>query len=155
MKLNKTKEKQVAKLYLLGLSSMKISRILNCSDTTVLNVLKRNNIKRRNASEAAYKGSKFKDKKGYVRVTPVGKDKLLNTSKYRFMLEHRLIMSKHLGRKLYKHETVHHINGDRTDNRIENLELWSTSQPYGQRVKDKISLAKQLLKKYGYKIYKK
>jgi HNH endonuclease len=65
------------------------------------------------------------------------------------VLEHRSIMSKNLGRRLESGENVHHINGDKTDNRIENLELWSKSQPHGQRVRDKIVWAKEIIALYG------
>lgn len=66
----------------------------------------------------------------------------------RSILEHRLVMQEHLGRDLLPDENVHHINGDRTDNSIKNLELWSTSQPCGQRVVDKIAWAKMILERY-------
>jgi hypothetical protein len=62
--------------------------------------------------------------------------------------EHRYVMEQHLGRPLKDFENVHHKNGVKTDNRLDNLELWVTKQPKGQRPEDLIEYAEWILKTY-------
>lgn len=72
----------------------------------------------------SWKGGRSKNGEGYILAMVTDADRPYctpNASGY--VLEHRLVMGRALGRPLTRAETVHHINGDKTDNRLENLQL--------------------------------
>ena len=50
--------------------------------------------------------------------------------------EHRVLMEQHIGRRLKRNEVVHHINGDKRDNRIDNLEIMTASEHASMHMKD-------------------
>jgi hypothetical protein len=83
-------------------------------------------------------------KGGYVRLVVPGE----NGEESRQILEHRYVMEQHLGRPLLPRETVHHKNGNRQDNSLENLELFAKNHGPGQRVTDMIEWAIETLLQY-------
>lgn len=88
-----------------------------------------------------WRGGRYSHIDGYVVIrSPDG---------LRLSLEHIVVMEKHLGRQLREEETVHHKNGIRSDNRLDNLELWASNHPSGQRVEDLTTWAIELLSRYA------
>lgn len=75
-----------------------------------------------------WKGGKCKFTLGYIGI---------RQKNGKYLYEHRLIMEKHIGRKLKRFEIIHHTNGVKTDNRIENLMLFNNQAEHrkwhGQR----------------------
>lgn len=82
-------------------------------------------------------GSTRIDQHGYI-VEKVGRDSphAPMANQKGWALQHRVVMARKMGRMLTPKETVHHINGIRDDNRPENLELWESHHPPGQRKDD-------------------
>lgn len=78
----------------------------------------------RGAAHGAWKGGRSRNGDGYVLVRCTDDDRqFVSANVSGYALEHRLVAGRALGRKVLSSETVHHINGDKTDNRIENLQI--------------------------------
>jgi hypothetical protein len=101
------------------------------------------NKRRKGRDNPNWKGGKVTNPDGYVYVTVYPND---GTRKR--VPEPVLMMEQHLGRKLYPDETVHHKNGIRNDNRLENFELKASSHGRGQSIPDLVAWAKEILRRY-------
>lgn len=127
-------EEEICKLYQEGVhnSSKVLSKRFNCNWGTVINILKRHKVKVRNNKESQirlrlgdkhpnFKGGNI-SKEGYHRIyaDSFGKRRLIN--------EHTHIMQQKMGRPLNPNEVVHHRNGNKLDNRIDNLELMTRKE---------------------------
>lgn len=132
-----------------NLSQIKAGKTTKCRDCRNLE-LSEMSISARGDKSPNWKGGRSITNRGYALLS--GYHGHPNANKKGLIQEHTLVMSECIGRSLFPNEEVHHKNGIRDDNRIENLELWTTNQPKGQRVEDKISWSIEFLQSYGYSI---
>ncbi len=134
MLFNDVQINRICELYINNKSAVYISKLFRCSDSTIKNYLKRRGIKLRTKREymklvesktrfkKGQKSPNYKNgrciKQGYIFIYVPNKG---------YIQEHRLVMEKHLGRKLKSNERIHHIDFDKTNNKIENLYLFQNS----------------------------
>ena len=112
-----------------GTSQCKVSRLLEKE-----NIVSSRGRSRRRENHGSWKGGRIKMAQGYMAVLIDADDEMASMRLHNgYVLEHRLVMARSLGRPLTKNENVHHINGIKDDNRLENLELWTRPQPRGVR----------------------
>src|ERR1035437_9606295 len=91
-------------------------------------------------------GRRYEKSDGYVFIMQPDHPNAESTG---YVREHVLAMVSILGRPLRKGERVHHKNGVRDDNRPENLELWGSGHPEGQRVADRLSFYLDFIQRYA------
>lgn len=133
-KLSEEKRSAILEAWHEGKSATAIATELRAGAGTVKSVLANSgeaweNRVGRGPNSAAWRGGRIyygPTVKGarYIAVWVAGDDPLrVMASRYGYVPEHRLVMARSLGRPLMKHETVHHVSGDREDNRLDNLQL--------------------------------
>jgi len=81
----------------------------------------------RGSYNGSWKGGKRKHSEGYIEIKRADHP---NCNSGGYVFEHRLVMEEYLGRYLTDEEVVHHLNGIKTDNRIENLELLASQSTH-------------------------
>ena len=93
-----------------------------------------------------WNGGRFKTREGYCRVVLKGHPR---ADVRGYVLEHLLVMENHIGRPVERDETVHHKNGNKSDNRIENLGLRVGNHGRGGDIDHVVKYAIKILKRYA------
>jgi hypothetical protein len=119
-----------------GLTHEEVGRRLDCASQTVGKLCAKYEIRcqrrgpRGGAGHPNWKGGRHIDADGYVMLWVEDHPHPRRPSDRKsggYVAEHRLVMEAHMGRHLDPAEVVHHRNGVKDDNRIENLELFATN----------------------------
>jgi hypothetical protein len=148
------RQEEAVRRYQAGEQLKDIAAAMGCGTGTLTAVLtelgahKKKPYKRREAHHS-WRGGRIVNEHGYVSVKVPDKDReIADKTRTGYVLEHRLVMARHLGRRLHRDETVHHRRR-KDENELENLELWVGNHPKGQRAEDVVEWATEMLQRYA------
>jgi DNA-binding CsgD family transcriptional regulator len=141
------RRQEVIRLAKEGKTQGEISKAVDLSQTTISKIEKRAGLMPRRGATRG--GGWWMTEHGYIQVTiPHGDPFASMANASGSIMEHRLVMARHIGRPLLAEETVHHKDGDRSNNGIDNLELFSSRHPAGSRVVEQIAFCLSFLATY-------
>jgi transposase len=137
-RINSEKEQEIIKLFQDGMSKLAISKHVQVNVKRIDVILNKNNIENSFLPSGDrhhnWTGGRLIDGNGYIRILLDVNDKYYEmASSNSYIFEHRYVMANHLGRPLTKKETVHHIDGNRQNNDISNLQLRHSNHGPGQQ----------------------
>ena len=134
--LTMTQLQEIKKAYLNGVGSKPLGQKYGVNDATITRSLRRMGVKirpvgfQRGEKHPGWVGGRHTSEDGYIRVWLSADDPFVSMANKHsgangagYCLEHRVVLARKLGRPLEEHETVHHIDGDRTNNKLSNLQL--------------------------------
>lgn len=135
---SESQEAEIVALLATGMTQASVATKVGRHTTVVSKIAARNGIASRHRAtkdaHGSWKGGVVTDLNGYLLERMYPEDPYYSMApKTQYVPQHRVVMARHLGRALTKYESVHHINGDRKGNRIENLQL-----RYGAHGKGKV-----------------
>lgn len=120
-----------------GESLKRITKKYKTYDAPIIELFNQHNIVleerlNKGSKNNRWNGGRTITKYGYVRIKIYPDNKYYSMVRHGYVLEHRYVMAQHLNRPLEKYETVHHIDGNRQNNNIDNLQLRSNNHGSGQ-----------------------